>query len=184
MSKNKTMKDKLIQIYGKGCFFKRANIEERLEKQKIRIKSFKRFVEERKFSGKKISYQLTVHHLRHRSEGGDTSEKNCANIAEIAHQYLHSLDRADEEIINDMLREFKVNCLIMGGNEAQSFKIEQDTEFIAIPVFNLEENSELDIIRKSEKQKRREKYNKNKNPSRAKKKKELQELIDEYEEEL
>ena len=97
--------------------------------------------------------------------------------------FVSSLE-PDEEIINDMLREFKVNCLIMGGNEAQSFKIEQDTEFIAIPAFNLEENSELDIIRKSEKQKRREKYNRNKNPSRAKKKKELQELIDEYEEEL
>lgn len=39
--------------------------------------------------------------------GGDTSIENCTNINRLAHDYLHSLPREQEEVINDMLREHK-----------------------------------------------------------------------------
>ena len=48
-----------------------------------------------------------MHHLRHRSENGATSIENGANVAEVAHQYMHSLPRDQEEIINNMLRQWK-----------------------------------------------------------------------------
>ena len=50
---------------------------------------------------------MTLHHLKHRSEGGATSERNGAVISTLAHQYLHSLPREQEEVINGMLREYK-----------------------------------------------------------------------------
>lgn len=141
------------------------------------IKTFKVFVEEKRFRGKPISYQLTVHHLIHRSEGGDNSTENCVNIAEIAHQYTHSLSREDEELINNMLREFKINCISMRGNgeiiDSGTFKISQDSkECITIPVYEntKEQNKERN---------KRQKANRLKNPTRAMKKQEIQKIIDE-----
>lgn len=68
MSKdNKTAKNELIRIYGKGCFFSRAKLAERLEEKGIEP-TYKKFVEKKRYSGKKISHQLTYHHLRHKSE--------------------------------------------------------------------------------------------------------------------
>lgn len=178
--KNQKIKRKLKSMYGNGCFFDRAHIAERIEAMGG-IKTFKVFVEERRFKGKAISYQLTVHHLRHRSEGGETTVENCANIAEIAHQYTHSLDREDEEIVNNMLREFKVNFVMMQGNgeilDSGSFEPEPASEYIVIPVYN-------NTPEQNEERKRKAKAKRLKNPTRAMKKQELKELIEEAEEEI
>ena len=48
-----------------------------------------------------------MHHLQHKSEGGPTTIENGANVAEVAHQYMHSLPREQEEIVNNMLRQWK-----------------------------------------------------------------------------
>lgn len=178
-SKNKKMRKKLAQIYGKGCFFKRGKVAERIEAMGG-IKTFKVFKEEKRFKGKRISYQLTLHHLRHVSNGGPTTEENCANVAQIAHEYIHSLPRHDEEVVNDMLREFKINCLIMKGSgeavSAQqiSFKEDDFDNAIVIPIYN--NTPEI-----QEKRKKNAKYNRLKNPTRAMKKQELRQLIDEEE---
>lgn len=178
--KNQKIKRKLKSMYGNGCFFDRAHIAERIEAMGG-IKTFKVFVEERRFKGKAISYQLTVHHLRHRNEGGETTVENCANIAEIAHQYTHSLDREDEEIVNNMLREFKVNFVMMQGNgeilDSGSFKPEPASEYIVIPVYN-------NTPEQNEERKRKAKVKRLKNPTRAMKKQELRRLIEEEENEI
>lgn len=178
--KNQKIKRKLKSMYGNGCFFDRAHIAERIEAMGG-IKTFKVFVEERRFKGKTISYQLTVHHLRHRSEGGETTVENCANIAEIAHQYTHSLDREDEEIVNNMLREFKVNFVIMQGNgeilDSGSFEPEPASEYIVIPVYD-------NTPEQNEERKKRAKAKRLKNPTRAMKKQELKRLIEEEENEI
>lgn len=185
--KNKVLKRKLKAAYGDGCFFERAHISERIEAMGG-IKTFKVFVEERRYSGKSISYQLTVHHLKHRSNGGENTVDNCANVAEVAHQYMHSLSFADEEIINEMLREFKVNFMIMKGNgqveNSGTLEVGQPQEYITIPVYDttLEQQIKLEEIREARKQK--QKYNKYKNPSRAAKKREMQRLIEEEEYEI
>lgn len=178
--KNQKIKRKLKSMYGNGCFFDRAHIAERIEAMGG-IKTFKVFVEERRFKGKTISYQLTVHHLRHRSEGGETTVENCANIAEIAHQYTHSLDREDEEIVNNMLREFKVNFVMMQSNgeilDSGSFKPEPASEYIVIPVYD-------NTPEQNEERKKRAKAKRLKNPTRAMKKQELKRLIEEEENEI
>ena len=107
--KNKSIREKLEAKYGKGCMFRNAGIPERIEKMGG-IKTYKQFVSERKYKLKKIiqlEKQMTLHHLKHRSEGGATSERNGAVISALAHQYLHSLPREHEEKINGMLRDFK-----------------------------------------------------------------------------
>ena len=68
MSSNKTAKSELERIFGKGCFFKRGNLEQKIEELGT-IRTFKKFKEEKRFKGKKISKQITYHHLKHRTEG-------------------------------------------------------------------------------------------------------------------
>ena len=53
MSSNKTARQKLEKEYGKGDMFKKANIEEKIEKKKT-IKTYKKFLEERHYTGKFI----------------------------------------------------------------------------------------------------------------------------------
>ncbi|MGN0992956.1 MAG: HNH endonuclease [Bacilli bacterium] len=181
-AKNQKMKRKLQTIYGKGCFFERAHIAERIEAMGG-IKTFRIFVEEKRYKGKAISYQLTVHHLKHISEGGETTEENCAVIAEIAHQYAHSLPRDDEEKINDMLREFKINIIAMRGNREilDSTSIEPTTaaEYLVIPLYDNTPEQNAFIEEKRKEKQKSEKYQRLKNPTRAMKKRELQQLIDE-----
>lgn len=183
MSKsNNTARRELERICGKGCMFKRAHCAQRIEEMGG-IKTFKVFVKEKRFKGKKISYQMTFHHLQHKSEGGKTTVENGANIEEIAHQYMHSLPREQEEIVNDMIREFKMGFGIMSGTgeilEAQvvdlDFNIGEDC--VTIEAFDCTREEFEEMQRKSKN--KREKIQKLKNPTRAMKKRELQELIDE-----
>lgn len=65
--KNKTAKNELIKIYGEHCMFEKARIAERIEAMGG-IRTYKSYVAEKRFKGKKISKQLTYHHLKHKSE--------------------------------------------------------------------------------------------------------------------
>ena len=165
--KNKKIRMQLEKMYGKGCFFARARLAERLE-QIDKDLSFKRFVQKKIYSGKKISHQISLHHLQHSSEFGSTTVENGANVEEIAHQFLHSLPRDKEEIANNMLRQWKLNYIPMSGDEgtaisydienAGTIDLELGDDFIEIPVYT---------------QTKKQKYN------RAKVKREYQKIIDE-----
>ena len=85
-----------------------------------------------------------MHHLRHRSENGATSIENGANVAEVAHQYMHSLPRDQEEIINNMLREWKRDFNIaaaqlttQGIHKAELIEFEEPEEVIVIPAYDI-----------------------------------------------
>lgn len=164
---NRIVREELEKIYGKGCFFFRADCAKRIE-ELGGIENFKTYVSKKRYKGKPISHRMTMHHLVHRSEGGPTTIENGANVEEIAHQYLHSLPREQEEIVNNMLREFKINCLVMNGKgeiqDYKSFNIDYDrvAEYIEIPAY---ENTEKD-------NRKRQKYN------RAKDKKRVKEIIE------
>lgn len=96
-----------------------------------------------------------------------------ALIAETPHQYLHSLPREQEEIINNMLREYKLNFVIMQGNGEilDSGTITPDfSDCITIPVYDITSNQ----------MKKRQRL---KNPTRAMKKRETEEFIQEYQDE-
>ena len=109
MKQNKKIREQLERQYGKGCMFKKAKIEEKIEAKKI-IKTYKKFLEEKHFKGKLIKLynsQMNLHHLKHKSEGGETTLENGAVLSSIAHMYIHSLPREQEEFVNNQLREYK-----------------------------------------------------------------------------
>ena len=109
MRKNKSAKQSLIKLYGKGCMFKRAKIAQKIEAIGG-IKTYKKFIEEKRYTLKEVKAlenKITFHHLKHKEESGEATPENGANINELAHRYLHSLPREQEEVINDMLREYK-----------------------------------------------------------------------------
>ena len=114
MSSNKSVRESLEKIYGKKDMFREAHIEEQIDElnkeRKRKIRTYREFKEHCKFKRskeKKLEQQLSLHHLRHKSEQGDTSEHNGAVIASLPHSYIHSLPRDEEEIINNMLRDYK-----------------------------------------------------------------------------
>lgn len=171
-SDNSKKRRQLEQIYGKGCMFRKANIEDKIERLQT-IKTYKVFLKETRYTGKKISQlerNMTYHHLRHRSEGGKTDIENGSVVNELAHRYLHSLPRQEEEIINNMLREYKLNVATMkvtekGLEPRDAIQIEFDmSDCITIPVYD---TTEKDM-------EKRRKFN------RAKAKREFQDEIDDY----
>ena len=191
---NRSAKKELERIYGKGCFFNRAKVAEQIEAMGG-IKTFKVFVQEKRFKGKPISHQITYHHLKHKSEGGKATVENGANVEEVAHQYLHSLPRNQEEIINNMLREFKLNCVMMTGDgqvqEAQSISFNFGEDVLVIPLYDNDERhnpevarqqaEERERIKHTKEYKKKKKYERLQNPTRAMKKRELQRMIEEEE---
>lgn len=194
MSSNRTARQELERIFGKKCFFKRAKCAKRIEVLGG-IKTYKTFLEQRKYTGKKISHQLTYHHLRHKSEGGTASVENGAILEEIAHQYIHSLPRDQEEVVNEMFREFKLGFGVIStegvcetGFKQLDFDIEEDALIIQAYSNTKEEYlqaMEEELTKKAnEEYKKKEKYKRLKNPTRAMQKRELQKLIDEEERDL
>lgn len=172
MSDNTKGRQQLERIYGKGCMFKKAHIEEQIEALRT-IKTYKVFLKETKYTGKKIRQlegNMTYHHLRHRSEGGKTNIENGSIINEMAHRYMHSLPRAEEEVINDMIRQFKMSGGILVPNDKgiqvqQPIQIDLDfdmSDCITIPVYDTT----------------KEEYEKRKKFNRAKVKRETKQLID------
>lgn len=176
MSTNKSAKQELERVYGKGCMFKKAHIEEQIEALRT-IKTYRRFLYETRYTGRKIHLlesNLTYHHLKHRSEGGKSTLENGAVIGELPHRYIHSLSRQEEEIINNMFREYKFK--LQGGilvptetgidmRDPIQIELELNGEdgYIEIPAFD---TTERDL-------QKRKKFN------RAKEKRNIQELIDE-----
>jgi hypothetical protein len=70
MSKNRGVRIALAQVYGSGCMFKKSGAERYIEKLG-KIKTYKQFKEERRYSSKKLKALenlLTLHHLKHKSE--------------------------------------------------------------------------------------------------------------------
>ena len=171
---NSSMKAELQRIYGKGCMFRKAEIAKQIEEMGG-IKTYRRYVQETRYKRRRINLlenRLTYHHLQHRSEGGLTDLNNGAVINELAHRYLHSLPRDEEEVINDMLRYYKLKLragilvptdLSMEIIQPQELDIEyeEDDDYITISAYDTE----------------KEEYDKKFN--RAKHKEETRKLIDE-----
>ena len=99
MSGNKKVHKQLALIYGEKCMFLASHCDDasyRTYQGRYTSKEMKRLVK-----------TLTVHHLKHKSEGGKATIENCSLVNELAHRYLHSLPREYEEIINDRIRKWK-----------------------------------------------------------------------------
>lgn len=104
--------------------------------------------------------------------GGATSEHNGAIVNALAHAYSHSLPREQEEIINNMLRDFKFRASTISIED--KVKVEgKEMEFdlsdcIEIPLY--------DVITKKDYKKKNKPFN------RAKVKQETRRKIENWEE--
>lgn len=97
--KNRDMHRALAKIYGNKCMFLASHCDT------VHYKKYQKRYKSKEL--KKLIKSITVHHLKHRSEGGKTTVENCSLVNELAHRYLHYLPREQEEIINNKLREYK-----------------------------------------------------------------------------
>ena len=122
-----------------------------------------------------IKKQLTYHHLRHKSEGGGATVENGAVVEATAHAYLHSLPRHQEEIINNMLRSYKINAVEMNtqGVVQHDAIVFDMSDYITIPL-------EPDNVKYNRHKAIRERK-KNEQHNRSKVKEETRRLIEEYE---
>lgn len=114
MSSNKNVRLELEKIYGKKDMFLEAKIEEQIDElnktRKKKIRTYREFKEKTRFKKsktKQLEKQMSYHHGVHKSDGGKATVENGFNISSLTHMYLHSLPRDEEEIINNMLRNYK-----------------------------------------------------------------------------
>lgn len=156
-SKNSKARKKLEKIYGKGCFMERAGI--------------------RKITGfKKDAYIMTYHHMRHVSEGGKATVENGANLALENHEFLHSLPREEEEKINNEIRRWKANFILMNNGKVEnraSLEFPDLTNDENCIIIKLEETTKAQYEElQRQKQQRKQQFN------RSKIKRETQQMID------
>ena len=156
-SKNSKARKKLEKIYGKGCFMERAGI--------------------RKITGfKKDAYTMTYHHMRHVSEGGKATVENGANLTLENHEFLHSLPREEEEKINNEIRRWKANFILMNNGEVKnsaSLEFPDLTNDKNCIIIKLEETTKAQYEElQRQKQQRKQQFN------RSKIKRETQQMID------
>ena len=101
MSSNKSIRQLMERKYGKKCMMEEAGI---------------RYipVEERRIKGyKKTDEQITYHHLRPRSNGGQATEENGAILKSYNHQWLEQQPKAVREKINNQLSQYKEDFVKM-----------------------------------------------------------------------
>ena len=97
MSKsNKSAREELERIYGKRCMIcegiRKLNPPKPLKG---------------KYKGKNIVKQLTYHHLRAKSNGGQATVENGAELCRSCHIWLEQLSNTNREKINNELKEYK-----------------------------------------------------------------------------
>ncbi len=179
---NRAARIALARIYGSGCMFKKSNAEGYIEKLGT-IKTYKKYKQERHYTSKKVKALeslMTYHHIIHKSAGGRATVENGAIINALAHQYIHSLPRSQEEVINDYLREYKrsidhneIPVIITDDIEAP---IEVECAEISF------ENNRLQVKKLSRADKKRQQRAKKKaeEKQKAKEKRELQRIRKEF----
>ena len=155
--KNKSIREELEQIYGKKCMYHEGIRTVRPPQPS-----------KKKYTGKKIQEQLTLHHLipvnRYKARGihGETTVENGALLCRYCHTYIEALPDEEREKINDELRKYK-----------REHSKECEVEYV--------DNLDLDFhinafVFTPDQIKPKKQYN------RTKKKKEDQKIIEEWEE--
>lgn len=162
MSSNKTKRKELEKIYGKGSMFEKSHTADYVSTLPI-IKGYKKFIEEKHFRTKdikKLTERMNYHHLEHKADGGATTIENGAVVNELEHRYMHSLPRHQEEIINNHIRQWKLDYIsLCAGQVIDSGEVDLDLEedTMEIPVHEYHSTREFTIKELKEKQRRKEK---------------------------
>lgn len=170
--KNKVIREELERIYGKGCMFQRAYVSQRLQQLGV-SQAYTVFKKKYTLNQQKtLEKRMTLHHLKHNAEGGRTTLDNGAVVNELAHRYLHSLPRREEERANNMIRDWK-------RDKDNGF---EECEVQLAPAEEIEQPFELDIMTASIDSKGRIKPHKAKKKkyNRAKAKRKTKKMIKRY----
>lgn len=164
--KNSTGRKLLEERYGKGCFMERAGIrkitKEQEQQMKKKIKGFK-----------KLDRRITYHHIKEKSQGGEVSIENGANLAAYNHEWLHRQSPEVKKEINKRLQEFKESI------DLTKIEVDEDGNIISEPItrlkFDMSDSISIPVYDDPviNKDKRNKTFN------RAKVKQETQNLIDE-----
>jgi hypothetical protein len=162
VSSNKTKREELERIYGKGSMFEKSHTADYVSTLPV-IKGYKKFIEEKHFRTKdikRLKERMNYHHLEHKADGGATTIENGAVVNELEHRYLHSLPRHQEEIINNHIRQWKLDYIsLCAGQVIDSGEVDLDLseDVMEIPVHEFHSTREFTIKELQEKQRRKEK---------------------------
>lgn len=139
MKKNRTVREELERIYGKHCMIHEGI--RKLNPPKVDTKRYK---------GKSIAQQITLHHLKPLRDKGPTTVENGSLICRSCHDWLEALSNVEREKVNNMLRQYKarfVGLEITGNGEIGNhvaMDLDDTEEYIEIPLYpNREEKEDI-----------------------------------------
>lgn len=127
-----------------------------------KIKGYKRFLKEKHYTSKelaKLTKRMNYHHLVHKAEGGSTTIENGAIVNEAEHRYLHSLPRNQEEIINNHIRQWKLDVITLNTEsviDSKEIDIDLSKDYIDIPAKTYRKKSKRELLEKQRKREDRE----------------------------
>ena len=161
MASNKKKREQLEEIYGKGSMFEKSHTEDYISTLP-KIKGYKKFLKEKHFTSKeikKLTERMNYHHLEHKADGGATSIENGAIVNELEHRYLHSLPRNQEEVINNHIRQWKIDFITLSTEsviDSEQIQIDLNEDYIEIPVYDYKKMTKKELIRKQRRIEKRE----------------------------
>lgn len=131
MSSNKSVKEKMIRIYGAECFVEKLH----LRKDK-----------ERRYTGKgqlKRMKQLTYHHIKMKKDGGRATIENGALLSAENHAWFHKQSPEKQSEMNRAFQEYKMafaELTTEGIKQAQRIEIDM-SNCMTIPLENNRETT-------------------------------------------
>lgn len=143
MSSNKSVKERLIKLYGNKCFIERLKLRDTTGLKYTGCGQYKRMK------------QLTYHHILEKSKGGKATVENGALLSAENHEWFHKQSKPEQRKMNNMFQELK------RGIDHQELRVELVNE-IKCPFeakyleMCIDKKGKLDIRELEEKQRRQE----------------------------
>lgn len=100
MSSNKSARQELEKVFGKVCMIEELGIRYIPKDKRRKLKGYTKFDD-----------VLTYHHIREKQFGGEATLENGALIRGYNHRWLHTLEPAQREKINQAIQEYKLAIL-------------------------------------------------------------------------
>ena len=100
---NKRAKQRLIELYGAECFIEKLHLRKDTEPRKYTSKG-----------QKKRMKQLTYHHIREKSNGGQATVENGALLSAENHAWFNKQSKEAQKQMNELFQEYKqsVECKV------------------------------------------------------------------------
>jgi len=144
MSSNKSIREKMIELYGPECFIEKLHL---------------RHDEPTTYTGKKQHKKmqnLTYHHIKMKKDGGEATVENGAILSDENHQWFHQQPKSEQKKMNRAFQEYKarfVGLEITGNGKignSVSMDLDEPEEYIEIPLYpNKEEKEEEDLAQEN-----------------------------------